>query len=52
MEKPGSNGKVTAKNVFEIFPKFEGIPLKTVQVSNDDAHYMLENMGQKDEEEC
>jgi hypothetical protein len=44
MEKPGSNGKITAKNVFEIFPKFEGMALKTVQVTNDDANYIIENM--------
>lgn len=44
IEKPGSHGKVTAKNVFDIFPKFEALPLKIMQVANDDAHYMNENL--------
>jgi hypothetical protein len=44
IEKPGSNGKVIAKNVYDIFPKFEALPLKIMQVTNDDAHFMEENM--------
>lgn len=30
IEKPGSYGKVTAKNVYDIFPKFEALPLKSL----------------------
>ena len=51
MEKPCSNGKITAKNVCEIFAKFELTALKTVQVTNDDANYIFENMMTNNEDE-
>ena len=51
IEKPGSYGKVTAKNVYDIFPKFETLPQKIMQVTNDDAHFMNENLPIKIEKE-
>lgn len=51
IEKPGSNGKVVAKKVYDIFPKFEAASLKTMQVTNDDAHFIEENMPIKIEKD-
>jgi hypothetical protein len=51
MEKPGSYGKVTAKKVYDIYPKFEALPLKIMQVVNDDSNFLNENLPIKIEKD-
>ncbi len=44
MVKPGSNGKITARNVLNIVPSFQAMPLKLLYVINDDMNAIEENM--------
>ena len=50
-EKPGSYGKILAKNIYDIFLKFETLLQKIMQVTNDEAHFINENLSIKIEKE-
>jgi predicted ATPase len=49
MAKPGSNGRVTAKRVHSFIPHFQSLPLKVIQVVNDDVAALEENLPIKSE---
>jgi hypothetical protein len=42
--KPGSNGKIVAKRVFEVGPLLNAIPHKVIHVINDDCQAVDENI--------
>jgi len=44
MVKPGSNGNVTAKRVYELKPMLQTIPHKIIHVINDDSQVLEDNM--------
>ena len=47
MVKPGTDGRVTAKKVHAFIPHFQALPLKVMQVVNDDVGALEENIPLK-----
>jgi len=44
MTKPGSNGKITAKNVFKLNPSLVTLPHRILHVINDDVTALEDKM--------
>jgi hypothetical protein len=50
MEKPGSNGQITAKSVFSLNPNFLSLPHRILHVVNDDRMALEDKLPIKEEQ--
>lgn len=49
MTKPGSNGNITAKNVFSLNPSLVTLPHKVLHVKNDDVNALEDKIPVREE---